>query len=562
MPNEKLSREALEKKIQMLESENKILSDFAELSSEWFWEQDHEFRFTRFFGLSTASLQRDQNLFLGKVRWEMPVQGISQEELQAHIDCCHQHRAFRDFEYSVPGDNNRLQRYSISGTPFFDSEGNFAGYRGIGRNITELHSARMAVVDSQRQLLQILQGSPIATFVIDKEHRITHWNKACEALTGYSAEEKIGLKDSWRGFYPEPRPTLADLVVDQAPFAHIKQHYDQELSNSALISGAYTAESFFPEIGENGLWLHFNASPLFDQAGEVSGAIETLQDITARINAEKTERKHFQALQSAHQELQNTIQQLAEAKKLASLGRLIAGLAHELNTPLGNMRLGADSSKNSLDQLRSAYESNAITRDRLESFFQDSSDTISIIQQNLNRSINLITRFKELSSDSLPSTPESFAPKNRVDDIFALFSGYCTDRNITLFNHLPEELRITNFSESFEQVIYCLLENSLTHGVKSGEGVINIDYEECPDGIKFSFTDNGKGMTEKDCEHAFDPFYTSILGQGTSGLGLYRVYNLINTVMGGKIELKDNHPGLKTVFYLQELNCQGPSSLK
>ena len=123
MSNEKLSRDALEEKIRVLEYENKLLSDFAELSSEWFWEQDHQFRFIRFFGLLTESLQRDQNLFLGKVRWEMPIQGISQAELQAHIDCCHQHQPFRDFEYSVPGDNNRVQRYSISGTPFFRPTG-------------------------------------------------------------------------------------------------------------------------------------------------------------------------------------------------------------------------------------------------------------------------------------------------------------------------------------------------------------------------------------------------------------------------------------------------------
>jgi len=128
MSDPKIKNQQLEQRIKELEKDNKILSDFADLSSDWFWEQDADLRFTRFFGLSTEKLQRDQKLFFGKQRWDMPICGLSKEQLQAHIDCCMNHQPFRDFEYEVPGDDGSLQRYSISGTPIYNDKEEFAGF--------------------------------------------------------------------------------------------------------------------------------------------------------------------------------------------------------------------------------------------------------------------------------------------------------------------------------------------------------------------------------------------------------------------------------------------------
>lgn len=135
-------------------------------------------------------------------------------------------------------------------------------------------------------LTQLLEGNPVATFVIDAEHRVTHWNRACEVLTGVSAVEMIGRNEQWRAFYAEPRPVLADLIVDQAVEVAVATFYDSKFKRSELIDGGWEAEDFFPAFGENGRWLFFTAAAIRNDENEIVGAIETLQDVTARKQAE------------------------------------------------------------------------------------------------------------------------------------------------------------------------------------------------------------------------------------------------------------------------------------
>ncbi|WP_415892418.1 PAS domain S-box protein [Neptuniibacter sp. PT8_73] len=550
------SIEALQKRIQELEDENELLSDFAGLSSDWFWEQDASFRFVRFWGMLTEKLQRKQSLFIGKRRWEMPIQGLTDEELQVHINCYEKHLPFRDFEYEVPGNDGVVQHYSVSGKPAYDREGNFSGYRGVGRNLTLLHNAQQAVKASQQQLSQILQGSPIATFVIDKEHKVTHWNKACEALTGVPASEAIGRDDSWRGFYAESRPTMADLVVDNAPAEKIQEYYGYHFALSSLINGACEAEDLFPNIGPSGHWLHFNASPLLDTDGNTVGAIETLQDITDRVKAEQAEKDHHLKLKRAHEELQSTLQQLVEAKKLAGLGRLVSGVAHELNSPLGNILLGLTTAQNNLEELQHSFDNSSLSQSQLRAYLETEAESIALMDHNLNRSINLINRFKELSSDTKTKITHSFSLHAVAKGVFGAYLHRCKQRHIELANSVPSDLNICSNEEALEQILVSLLENSLNHA-QLGEGSrIELAVTKGKSGVEIDFSDNGQGMDEKVKEHAFDPFFSSKMGHGTSGLGLYRVYNLVSVVLGGSISLLNNEPGLLVKLTLPDLSCE------
>jgi len=140
--------------------------------------------------------------------------------------------------------------------------------------------------DDVHRLQQIVDGSSVATFVIDQNHVITHWNKACQRLTGKPAAEMVGTQEQWRAFYPDKRPVMADLILEGARIKEIACFYPGIFRKSALIEGAYEAEAFFPNFGETGRWIYFTAAPLFDSVGEIIGAIETLQDITAQRQAE------------------------------------------------------------------------------------------------------------------------------------------------------------------------------------------------------------------------------------------------------------------------------------
>ncbi|WP_415905047.1 EAL domain-containing protein [Neptuniibacter sp. QD48_55] len=297
MSNKAIKQTDFEVQVAQLQQEIERLNDFAALSSDWFWEQDKEFRFISFSGTGISRMSRNQIDFIGRCRWEMPISPDSYSAMQEHKALCKQHEPFYDFQYDIFNDEGQLQRYTVSGAPTFDIEGNFSGYRGIASNITDLYLARKAFKKTQQQLSQMIIGNPIASFVINEDHVITHWNKACEILTGIPASAVIGTKDSWRGFYDHPRPVMADLVLNGAIAKDIEKHYGHKFQPSELIPGAVEAQDYFPKM-HDGRWLYFTAAPLQDEDGQTIGAIETLQDITSqKIQEEKIiHQAHFDNL--------------------------------------------------------------------------------------------------------------------------------------------------------------------------------------------------------------------------------------------------------------------------
>ena len=136
-------------------------------------------------------------------------------------------------------------------------------------------------------LSQIIEGNPVATFVIDANHIVTHWNRACAVMTGVPAVEMIGKSEQWRAFYPSARPIMADLIVNGALEGDVDQFYHGKFRPSELIAGAFEAEDFFPNFGSGGRWLFFTAAAVRNEAGAIIGAVETLQDVTERRCAEE-----------------------------------------------------------------------------------------------------------------------------------------------------------------------------------------------------------------------------------------------------------------------------------
>ena len=147
-----------------------------------------------------------------------------------------------------------------------------------------------ALQASQQQTLRqkqyaegIIEGSPLPVLVLDRNHRITFWNRACEALTGFSGEEMIGTDRQWEPFYPEPRPTLADLIIEDDRESIQRLYAPHNLRRNPLIDGAWEAEAFFDRVVDEGVHIFFTAAPIRDNQGETQGAIVTFQDVSERV---------------------------------------------------------------------------------------------------------------------------------------------------------------------------------------------------------------------------------------------------------------------------------------
>ncbi len=184
----------------------------------------------------------------------------------------------------------------FTAAPLRDPEGSVIGSIVTFQDLTLRKQAEAGLQENQERLLQIIQGSSVPIYVLNDRHIITHWNRACEKLTGITAREMIGTDKAWYPFYTEKRPVMADLIVDGAPEKVFDAHYSGKYRKSNLIEGAYEAEDFFPTLGTQGRWLFFSAAPLRDSAHHVMGAIVTFQDFSQRKEAEEklieSERKY------------------------------------------------------------------------------------------------------------------------------------------------------------------------------------------------------------------------------------------------------------------------------
>jgi PAS domain S-box-containing protein len=139
---------------------------------------------------------------------------------------------------------------------------------------------------AEARLDTLLNGSPSPQFVIDADHRIIFWNRALEIASGIKLSEVYGTTDSWRAFYAAQRPTLADLLVD-GMVEKIPEWYKGWITRSQIIDGSYEAIDFFPQVGKNGSWFYFTASPVRDDKGVIIGAVESFIDVTRRKRAEE-----------------------------------------------------------------------------------------------------------------------------------------------------------------------------------------------------------------------------------------------------------------------------------
>lgn len=163
------------------------------------------------------------------------------------------------------------------------------------RNIRE-YRTEMELLEHERAESQVVQGSTIPTFVINREHIVTHWNKAMERFSGVKAEEVVGTNKQWLPFYDEKRPTMADIILDRIDDKGIKKYYGTKWRKSTLIDGACESEAFFPKLGDAGKWCWFTAVPIKAPDGTIVGAIETLWDKTEDKKAEDFREKRTKEL--------------------------------------------------------------------------------------------------------------------------------------------------------------------------------------------------------------------------------------------------------------------------
>jgi PAS domain S-box-containing protein len=428
---------------------------------------------------------------------------------------------------------------------------------------TEQRETMAALRDSESRMVQVLHGTPVPTFVIDAQHRVVHWNPACERILGFSAQEMMGKTDVWRVFYPGPRPVMANLIVDGSDTGALRDFYGETCARSYVNPDAFESVGFFAHMDQGaGRWLHFCASPLRDGQGQVVGAIETLMDITEQKKAEDRVRllnedlelrvhARTNELAQANEELRTAIDQLVQAEKLASLGRLVAGVAHELNTPIGIMVTVASTQQQVAQDLAQALAGGAMTRSALSQFVARSQEGAELLLGSAKRAAELIQNFKQVAVDQTTDQLRDFDLAHLLSDVLSVIAHVLTKTPVKLVQQLEPGIAMHSYPGPLGQVVTNLVMNALLHGFEANQtGTIEVSCRHNEDHVLVTVRDDGQGIPPAILDKIFDPFFTTKLGQGGTGLGLYISHNIVHGPLGGSLSVQSN-PGMGTTFTLK-----------
>jgi len=282
------------------------------------------------------------------------------------------------------------------------------------------------------------------------------------------------------------------------------------------------------------------------------------QDITERKQAEKLLQLRTQDLSRANEELTLTLENLrqaqrylVESEKMAALGELVAGVAHEINTPVGIGVTAASALEDETKRLAALYRQGEMKKADLEQYISVSEQSSRMILNNLGRAANLINSFKQVAVDQSSESRRRFKVRSYLEEILTTLKPVLKRASVICTIDCAQDIEIESFPGMFSQIITNLVMNSLGHAFDEiPGGTIRIVVRKPGDRIEMEFSDDGKGMSAEVLAKIFDPFFTTKRGAGGSGLGLHIVYNLINQTLNGSIDCR-SQPNQGTTFAIQ-----------
>jgi PAS domain S-box-containing protein len=433
----------------------------------------------------------------------------------------------REFEYQVRQREGAILWLSDSATVVRDEAGEVIRYEGTVRDITDQKRAEDAIAEGRRMLQQVIDTVPAVINVKDKQLRYILMNRYMAGIFGIEPADAIGR-------------TTTDLMSRYG--AQKTDENDKRVLAARRGLGFYE-EEYLDSSGNLRQWL-VNKLPLLDADGEIETIVTVALDIGERKRGELEMRKARDAAEAALRNLRETQNSLIEAEKLAALGRLVAGVAHEVNNPVGISLTVASSLERKTALFAAEVARGDLRRSSLNDFLETSRDASSQLVANLNRAAELITSFKQVAADRNYSDQRVFDLGDLTEQVVMSLRPGLRKHRLTLNVDCQPNLTMNSYPGPYGQVLTNLFLNSVAHAFPDGKpGAVDIQVRESgKDNVEIIFSDNGCGMSLDVRRRAFDPFFTTRRDQGGTGLGLHIVYSIVTNRLGGRLDL-DSEPG-------------------
>ena len=343
---------------------------------------------------------------------------------------------------------------------------------------------------------------------------------------------------------------------EQALVAHLKGQAD-------FFEASYRT----PDISGDWRWLLTRGRVVErDANGRASRLVGTTQDISVLKRAEESLRKLNEELESrvemrtgdlrrANEDLRRTLDelkatqhQLLESEKMAALGGLVAGVAHEINTPLGVTVTAASHLQEQARRIGNLAAANSLTAEAVEQFQLAANESSEIILRNLNRADRLIRSFKQIAVDQSSEERRTIELGAYLNEILISLGPALRKTPHRVCVDCPAPVSLNTYPGAIYQIVSNLLMNSVHHAFAPGQaGDITINVKQIGHEVEFTYRDNGRGMDDNVRARIFEPFFTTRRGEGGSGLGMHVVYNLVTQLLGGRIHVASS-PGAGAAF--------------
>jgi PAS domain S-box-containing protein len=432
----------------------------------------------------------------------------------------------REFEYQVRQRDGTILWLSDSATSVRDENGEVSRYEGTVRDITDQKRAEDAIAEGRRLLQEVIDTVPAVINVKDRNRRYILMNRYMAGIFGIEPVDAIGR-------------TTSDLMSRYG--AQKTDENDKRVLESGKELGFYE-EEYADASGVMRHWI-VNKLPLLDADDEIEHIVTVALDIGERKRGELEMRKAKDSAEATLRNLRETQDSLIEAEKLAALGRLVAGVAHEVNNPVGISLTVASSLERKSALFAAEVARGDLKRSSLNEFLETSRDASAQLVANLNRAAELIQSFKQVAVDRNYSDQRSFDLGDLTEQVVLSLRPGLRKHNLTLNVDCQPNLIMNSYPGPYGQVLTNLFLNSVAHAFPNGRaGTVEIKVRASgKDNVEILFSDDGIGMSLDVRRRAFDPFFTTRRDQGGTGLGLHIVYNIVTNRLGGRLDL-DSEP--------------------
>ncbi|MBC3934590.1 PAS domain S-box protein [Undibacterium rugosum] len=461
----------------------------------------------------------------------------------------------RNMQIAFRHKNGRISQCLVSGSRF-DMDGSaylLLSSRSIDAELrveSARQEAEQLLRESERQYADLFQMSPVPLVLL----QVRSW-------------QVQKLNDAWyREFYGDAVRDGHDGVwrqqfkTDFAPMLML-------LEQLSLQRSLEQTEMSVTGLGTTHRICRMSARFLDPDA---SLLIVALMDVTQQVKVEKEIRElsaqlerrvvlRTRKLEQANQELAKAMEDLrytqadlVRSEKMAALGSLVAGVAHELNTPLGNSVTVASTLQDKVHELMLELDSGKLKRSGMKLFMESYLEGLDLLMRNLEFARDLIGSFKQVAADQSSNQRRQFELSRVLEEVVVTLTPLYKKTGFHLDCTLQPGIAMDSYPGPLGQILTNFVTNSLLHGFDgktTGRMLVRCN-ELDADFVEIQFSDDGVGMTESVQKKVFDPFFTTKLGHGGSGLGMHIVYNLVTQVLGGDIELS-SQPGQGVLFTLR-----------